>query len=156
AGVVHDRATGEPVPGVLITAGDQFAATDDAGRFALDLPPGRWQLAVTADWIAPVTVAVRVAAGERRELDVPVDQREGGGEVVQIIDTAPDDLGAAHITAAEARAVPGASNDVLKVVQALPGVARPPPGSGELVVWGAGAKDTRVFVDGVPVPALYH
>jgi hypothetical protein len=35
-------------------------------------------------------------------------------------------------------------------------VARPPPGSGDLVVWGAAPEDTRVFVDGVPVPALYH
>jgi hypothetical protein len=95
-------------------------------------------------------------AGERKELDLPVDQKEGGGEVVQIIDTAPHDPGTTAIGAHEAQNVPGASNDVLKVVQALPGVARPPPGSGDLVVWGAAPQDTRVFVDGVPVPALYH
>jgi hypothetical protein len=156
AGVIHDRASGEPVPGVIVTAGDQFAASDDAGRFELELPPGRWKLALAADWIVPVEVTVALKAGARVELDVPVDQKEGGGEVVQIIDTAPRDPGTTHVTAAEARNVPGASNDVLKVVQALPGVARPPPGSGDLVVWGAAPQDTRVFVDGVPVPALYH
>jgi hypothetical protein len=156
AGVIHDRATGEPVPGVIITAADQFAASDDAGRFELELPRGRWTLALTADWIAPVNVVVVLKAGERVELDVPVDQQDGGGEVVQIIDTAPHDAGTTTITAHDARNVPGASNDVLKVVQALPGVARPPPGSGDLVVWGAAPQDTRVFIDGVPVPALYH
>ena len=30
------------------------------------------------------------------------------------------------------------------------------PGSTEIVVWGAAPQDTRMFVDGVPVPALYH
>jgi hypothetical protein len=157
AGVIHDRATHEPVPGVIVTAGDQFASSDDAGRFELELPPGRWTLSVVADWIAPVEVKVALRAGQRLELDVPVDQQAGGGgEVVQIIANAPPDPGTTHVSAEQARQVPGASNDVLKVVQALPGVARPPPGSGDLVVWGAAPQDTRVFVDGVPVPALYH
>lgn len=156
-GAVKDRTSGEPVPGVVITAGDQFAATDDAGAFVLDLPPGRWRLELTASWITPVTLELRLAPGERRELVVPVDQDFATtGEVVEIVDTAPADPGATRIDAASARAVPGASNDVLKVVQAMPGVARPPPGSGDLVVWGAAPADTRVFVDGVPVPALYH
>src|SRR5262249_45903399 len=43
-----------------------------------------------------------------------------------------------------------------KVVQNLPGVARSALGSGALVVWGSAPGDTRVNVDGVEVPALYH
>ncbi|MCE9572801.1 MAG: TonB-dependent receptor [Deltaproteobacteria bacterium] len=156
-GAVKDRTTGEPVPGVVITAGDQFAATDDAGVFELELPAGRWTLELTAAWIKPVKLDVKLVRGERRELVVPVEQDLAStGEVVEIVDTAPADPGATRIDAASARAVPGASNDVLKVVQAMPGVARPPPVSGDLVVWGAAPEDTRVFVDGVPVPALYH
>jgi len=38
----------------------------------------------------------------------------------------------------------------------LPGVARSAVGSGQLVVWGAGPEDTRTYVDGVPIPRLYH
>ena len=41
-------------------------------------------------------------------------------------------------------------------MQNLPGVARAAFGSGQLVVWGAAPQDTRVYVDGVRVPLLYH
>jgi hypothetical protein len=60
------------------------------------------------------------------------------------------------VRAEEARKVAGTQGDVLKVVQNLPGVARPPLASGQLVVWGSAPRDTRIYVDGVEVPALYH
>src|SRR5690606_25455622 len=41
-------------------------------------------------------------------------------------------------------------------VESLPGVGRPAVGSGQLVVWGASPEDTRVYLDGVPLPRLYH
>ncbi len=61
-----------------------------------------------------------------------------------------------RVRAEQARLVPGTQGDVLKVVQNLPGVSRPPLASGQIVVWGAAPKDTRVLVDGVEIPALYH
>jgi outer membrane receptor for ferrienterochelin and colicin len=61
-----------------------------------------------------------------------------------------------EILADEARKVPGTQGDVLRVVENLPGVARASMGSGALVVWGAAPGDTGVYIDGVPVPRLYH
>ncbi|MFO0675095.1 MAG: TonB family protein [Polyangiaceae bacterium] len=60
------------------------------------------------------------------------------------------------VGARDARLVAGTQGDVLKVVQNLPGVSRPPVASGQLVVWGSAPNDTRVYVDGVEIPALYH
>jgi hypothetical protein len=61
------------------------------------------------------------------------------------------------VSAAEARDVPGAEGDAVRVLQTMPGVARPSfGGTGQLVVWGAAPEDTRVYVDGVEVPSLYH
>jgi TonB family protein len=60
------------------------------------------------------------------------------------------------VSAAQARKIAGTQGDVLKVVQNLPGVSRPPLASGQFVVWGSAPKDTRVYVDGVDLPALYH
>ena len=54
------------------------------------------------------------------------------------------------------RHIPGTQGDTLKAVQNLPGVARSPYGGGLLVVWGSAPQDTRVYVDGVHVPLLYH
>ena len=61
-----------------------------------------------------------------------------------------------RIRTEEARRVPGTQGDTLKVVQNLPGVARSSFGSGELIVWGAAPNETKVNVDGVEIPALYH
>lgn len=60
------------------------------------------------------------------------------------------------VRADEAAKVPGASGDVLRIVESLPGVARASAGSGQLIVWGMAPQDTRVYVDGVPIPRLYH
>ncbi len=60
------------------------------------------------------------------------------------------------IRAEQARRVAGTQGDVLKVVQNLPGVSRPPVASGQIVVWGSAPRDTRIYVDGVDIPALYH
>src|SRR5262249_8447669 len=61
-----------------------------------------------------------------------------------------------EVKSEQARKVPGTQGDVLKVVENLPGVARSSVGSGALVVWGASPEDTRVYVDGVRIPRLYH
>jgi hypothetical protein len=60
------------------------------------------------------------------------------------------------IRAEQAKKVAGTQGDVLKVVQNLPGVSRPPVASGQIVVWGSAPRDTRIYVDGVDIPALYH
>lgn len=56
----------------------------------------------------------------------------------------------------EARRLPGAADDALRAVESAAGVARAALGSGQLVVWGAAPQDSRVLIDGVEVPSLYH
>jgi hypothetical protein len=153
-GKLVDRATRAPVAGAILTVGGELAASDDDGRFLLHLPPGRYTLEITAPWLVTSRQAITLA-GEL-ELVIEVDAAEHlGGETIEVIDIAPTAPGETRVDAKLARAVPG-GGDAAKVVQSLPAVARPPAGSAELVVWGAAPRDTRVFVDGVPVPALYH
>ncbi|HEY4059365.1 MAG TPA: TonB-dependent receptor plug domain-containing protein [Kofleriaceae bacterium] len=85
--------------------------------------------------------------------DVPVD--DAGEETIVVHDIQPSAPGQTKVDAETARQMPG-GGDAAKIVQSLPGVARPPAGSADIVVWGAASNETRVFVDGVPVPALYH
>jgi hypothetical protein len=56
----------------------------------------------------------------------------------------------------EARGAAGTEGDPVKVVADLPGIARPSFDSGALIVWGAAPEDTRVSVDGVEIPAIFH
>ena len=50
----------------------------------------------------------------------------------------------------------GTYGDALLSLQNLPGVARPPPFSGALVVRGSAPQDTNVYIDGTNVPLAYH
>lgn len=79
-----------------------------------------------------------------------------GGEVVVRVRTRRRAAVAARTEAAVARQLPGTQGDAVRVVESLPGVGRPSFGTGELVVWGAAPEQSRVYVDGVPVPALFH
>jgi hypothetical protein len=62
----------------------------------------------------------------------------------------------ATVGAEQARATAGTHDDPAEIVLDLPGIARPSFDSGQLVVWGSSPADTQVFVDGVPIPALFH
>lgn len=153
-GRVIDKQTKAPVAGAVIAVGNELVASDDDGRFAIALPRGRYTLDVSAPFLKPAKQPIVVGGDADVVIEVePAD--EAGGERIEIVDIAPTAPGETKVDAATARAVPG-GGDAGKVVQSLPAVARPPAGSAEVVVWGAAPRDTRVFVDGVPVPALYH
>lgn len=81
---------------------------------------------------------------------------EGADETIEIAAEAPAEPAETRLRAAETAHLPGVGGDALRVVQMLPGVARPGAGSAELTIWGASPQDTRIAVDGVPVPWLYH
>lgn len=154
SGRVIDRTTKAAVAGAVIAVGNELVATDDDGAFAIALPRGRYTLVVSAPFLTehrqPLVLAGDVA------LEIEVDPAaETGGERIEVVDIAPTAPGETKVDAKTARAVPG-GGDAGKIVQSMPAVARPPAGSAEIVVWGAAPRDTRVFVDGVPVPALYH
>jgi len=54
------------------------------------------------------------------------------------------------------RRIPGLSGDAVKVVQALPGVARPTATLGNIVVRGTAHHDSRFLLDGTDILLLYH
>jgi hypothetical protein len=56
----------------------------------------------------------------------------------------------------ELQDIPGNQGDALAGLQSVPGMARASPGKGDLAVWGTSGDDTRVFLDGIEVPSLYH
>jgi hypothetical protein len=60
------------------------------------------------------------------------------------------------LTMQEIAVIPGTNGDALRSLQTLPGVARPPPFGGQLIVRGSAPRDTNYFIDGTPVPIVYH
>ena len=67
------------------------------------------------------------------------------------------DPGRTTISAQDARRMAGTRDDALRIVENFPGVARNGFfGAGGIVLWGAAPGDSRILVDGVEIPALYH
>ena len=52
--------------------------------------------------------------------------------------------------------MPGSGGDALRVIENLPGVARPSFGLGFVVIRGSAPQNTAFYVQGVQVPLLYH
>lgn len=158
-GVVVDPA-GQPIAGARVAAGPAQRVSGSDGRFTFDaLPPGRYVVEVSA----PDRMTLRATEdartpGARLEARYTL-QRTAPDVDEELVIRAPRHIRAqtrVAIRADEARTVAGTQGDTLKVVQSLPGVARASAGSAALVVWGAAPEDTRVLVDGVEIPALYH
>ncbi|MGZ3419444.1 MAG: TonB-dependent receptor domain-containing protein [Polyangiales bacterium] len=164
AGVVRDTSTKKPLPGITIKIGDFTTKTNEEGKFEFkDLPPGKQVVLISGPGIS--TIATEETIEEKKRLDVTYDlegekPEEVPEEDVEVVEVTATKLekGAVstEVSTEEARKIPGTQGDTLKVVQNLPGVARSGLGSGALVVWGAAPTDTRVYVDGVRVPQLYH
>ncbi|MBD3240933.1 MAG: TonB family protein, partial [Chitinivibrionales bacterium] len=60
------------------------------------------------------------------------------------------------LTLSEVKKIPGIGGDAVKVVQALPGVARPTFGTAGVVVRGAPTSNSKFLLDGIEIPLLFH
>lgn len=56
----------------------------------------------------------------------------------------------------EIKKIPGFAKDVVRSVQALPGVARPAWGGSDISIRGAEPQQNRYYVDGISIPYLWH
>jgi TonB family protein len=165
AGVVRDRASKRPLPHVRVALDTgQETLTDDAGQFSIpDVAPGEHSVTLSGEKLATVATVETFEVQKRIDATYEVEPRRekatNPDEEEEIVVTAPrirKQVVSTMVQAEQATRVPGTQGDVLKVVENLPGVARAAVGSGTLVVWGAAPADTRVYIDGIYVPQLYH
>jgi TonB family protein len=164
-GTVRDRATKKPLSGVKVAlGGGAQTATDENGHFRfVDLPPGAQSVTLSAENLTTVATEETFEAGKKLDATYEVEPKAAKGaedeDDIEIVVTAPrinKQVVSTEVAAEQGRKVPGTQGDVLKVVENLPGVARSAVGSGQLVVWGAAPQDTRVYVEGLRIPRLYH
>jgi len=160
-GVVRRRGDRSPVEGVaaivqLAPGDERRALTGPDGHFAFPaLPVGQHTLELRGTNIVAATAPIDLHQGKALELTTFVDVKERYASTVRgrrlMMEAVEHTL-----VNEEIRRIPGTQGDTLKAVQNLPGVARAPFGLGLLPVWGSAPQDTRVYVDGVNIPLLYH
>lgn len=166
-GQVKDRNRNLGIAGVEVKLSTgQSAITDAQGNFELtEIEPGDHTVMLQGPGLPPLQTQETFVAGQALgatyevELEQDKPQDDGPSDDLEIVVTAPPlrkQIVSTEVRAEQAVRVPGTQGDVLRVVENLPGVARGALGSGQLIVWGSEPQDTRVYVDGVPVPRLYH
>ena len=161
AGRLLERGTREPLADVplLARSGSEVlarASTDAEGRFSLEVPAGPFALVAAPAGHQRLDVAVTGRPGEAREENFYLEASGGPNETVVSATPILREVMKEVLTAEQVATVPGSAGDTLKAVLNLPGAARPPFGSGLLVLRGSAPGDSRVFLEGQEIPQLYH
>jgi TonB family protein len=108
------------------------------------------QEAIATDRLAPLVAGLQPVAPSS---DVPAEAVE---EVEVRGEKPPREVTKRTLDQREISRIPGTNGDALRSLQNLPGVGRPPALAGLLIVRGSAPQDTQYFVDGTPVPLVYH
>jgi hypothetical protein len=161
SGVVKQQGTRDPLIGLKVTASPAegpsvTVVTDDSGRFLFaDLRPGALTVHIRGSAISPADIKENLRPG-RLAVIYYVLVKAKPFEAVVRASSVRREVVETTLTADDVKSIAGNQNDVVKAVQNLPGVARAPFGTGQLVVWGSAPQDTRAYADGVYIPAVYH
>ncbi|MBX3208957.1 MAG: TonB family protein [Labilithrix sp.] len=175
-GRVLRAASDAPVAGANVVVKDAAGVahrvtTGADGSFRVDgLPSGRAHLRVDAARNQPADSDEDLAPGEETTLvlrlaalqapETPPSGGAAGEEPIEEVrvraERPPREVTKRTISRDEVFSSPGTNGDALRAVQNLPGVARPPPFGGQLVVRGSAPGDTQTFIDGTNVPIIYH
>src|SRR5687768_1076131 len=172
AGVVLDAGTGEPLARVLVRVDAPGAAPDvqretltgDTGAFELrGLPRIRLRLTVSVVGYILVQRAVDLAAGDALDLRIPVAGGTGTYTETVTVTAPPFQSAEPGVTSqqtlgsAELQVLRGVlSDDPLRAVQALPGVATGDDLRSEFSVRGSDFGHMNFTVDGFQAPFLLH
>ncbi len=157
-GRVVERGTRSPVAAATVESQGVSVETGADGRFALrGVAPGDVVVRIVSPEHLPLSVTERLEAGKVRDVEYRLSRRHYDPyEAVVRGERERKEVTVRTLATEEVRTIPGTQGDTLKVIQSLPGVARSPFGIGLLVVRGSEPNETVVYVDGVPIPQLFH
>ncbi|ERP31850.1 TonB-dependent receptor domain-containing protein [Chitinivibrio alkaliphilus] len=154
---VYLRRIGE-FHGQDFEAGRLITETDSEGRFSFaSLPACSLSVRVVSGGYEEFRREEAISAGEELLVTYYIPARSYDDyEVVAYYRKEEREVSRRSLPAAEVQRVPGLSGDAVRVVQALPGVARLSFGSGNISVRGSYLWDSKFLLDGVEIPQLYH
>ncbi len=135
------------------------AETDAAGTFRFEgLEPGQYQLRFYRDGYREQTSTEELASGEDKTLRFQLLRIEEvlGFGATAVIDPPRREVVRRTVRREELTRIAGTRGDALRTIELLPGVGRPAFGAGQIIIRGAAPGDSEAYLDGSPVPLLYH
>jgi len=160
SGRALERGTRRPLNGAEVALPELqlTTSTDEEGRFSFrGVPVGTHEVLVILSGYDRFRTRETIAEGQETQATYYVQKRIFSQfETVVRSERERKEVTRTTIQVAEIQKVPGTQGDTLKVVQNLPGVARPAFNGGQLVIRGTSPNDSGVFLDGQRIPLLYH
>ena len=160
SGVALERGNRRKLAGVIVSVSEigLDVVTDASGNFYFHaLRGGEYTIIAVADGFDRFSRKLVVKAGE--EVGIRLYLRpEGGNPYQTIVEGEREVLEVTRrvLNREQLTSVPGTFGDPIRVVQTLPGLARPPFGLGFLIIRGSNPDDSGIFIDGHRVPLLFH
>jgi TonB family protein len=162
-GAILERGTRDPIPYALIAVINKDKVlreinADENRRFTLlGIVPGSAQIKVIASGYESLFSLETIPEAGMLSVDFRLlPETTTGYGLVVCGEELNQEVTRRVLSPEELEMIPGSRGDVLKAVQNLPGLARTFLGLGGLVVRGSSPEDTQVFLDGMPMPLLYH
>jgi hypothetical protein len=157
-GRVLEKGTRAPIAGAAVMVDAAFLGeTDGDGRFRLVLPAGPHALSVVLGGQEVVRQQLELQAGvPADELVFRVLTAGSGARYATKVRAGRPEIPKFEVSGDEARQMPGASGDPLRVLGSLPGVVQIAWPAALYVVRGANPGNTGFFLDGIRVPELFH
>ncbi len=156
--VGNTLATESSTPTEAITTPATFSADADLkGNYKLSVPPGTYRLTVAGEGFKKATlVSLPIGKDTRKDFYLERDGFTLPEVVVSTDKVAKTQVSQESLSKQELTNVPGTQEDVLKALQALPGVITAGSLNGQLLVRGSGPDDNQYYVDNVPIDFPYH
>jgi TonB family protein len=133
------------------------AHADDQGRFRLNLPAGRYRVAVRVVGCFAFRVIESLAPGTRLSVEYYVERLVYDPyQTVVVAKALRKEITRYSVPVEVVEKIPGTQGDALRAIQNMPGVGRASFSLGFLLVRGSDPRNTRVLLEGHVVPQLYH
>lgn len=158
SGTVYELGSRRLVRGAQIAVvGGALTSTGIDGRFSLEVAPGSVTIVVASPGYKKLRLQELLDAGERLEVVYRL-QPEAASPLELIVEAEREraEVSRVRLSTRELKSVPGTFDDAIRVVQKLPSVAQTDEFSGELIVRGSDSRDTKIYIDGIEVPFVFH
>jgi TonB family protein len=144
--------------GQSLQGNDLVTVTDSLGWFAFkSVPACSIVVTITAPGCKKFVDKEKITRGRATEAIFRLERLSYSDDELVVYGKAEKkEVSQRTLTLNEVRKIPGFGGDAVKVVQALPGVARTSFASGSIIVRGSGTGDSHFYVDGVTIPVLFH
>ena len=160
SGRALERGTRKPLASAEVALPELqlTTSTDEQGRFSFrGVPNGSHEVLVILSGYDRFRTRETISEGQQTQATYYVQRRIFSQyETVVRSERERKEVTRTTLQAAEIQKIPGTQGDTLKVVQNLPGVARPAFNGGDIVIRGTSPFDSGVFLDGQRIPLLYH